>query len=322
LKLNYMEGLSSSWRKAVHKIAGLLGLLLFFPGLAPAEIPQRVITLGPSISHTIAALGETDRLVGRCSYSTEPQEVAVIPSVGGLADPNLEMVLSLRPDLVLALEFLPVGTQQRLENTGITVHRLNYSTLEEVLESTRTIGRALGPEAQQKAVELTETWLKNLRQVRERIAAQPMQSAEVPVLLTFGVDEITSAGEGTYLDELLAAAGGDNIAADAESSWPKLNREAVLARNPAVIIFVLAPEEFQTLRGRLAALAQDPFWGSLEAVQTGRVYWLTKDLPAIPGPRIPRALHALAGILRPEVFPEHLQSAREQGTVAEAMKTP
>jgi iron complex transport system substrate-binding protein len=277
--------------------------------------PERVISLGPSISQTIAALGEVEKLVGRDSYSTEPEQLAAKPSVGGLADPNLEMVMSLRPDLVLGLEFLPVGTQKRLQDAGIQVERLNYSTLRDVLDSTRAVGEALGPQAERKADVLTRRWLRDLEAVREQIAARGSDKQPVSVLLNFGVEEIFSAGEGTYLDELITAAGGENIAAAAESPWPKLNPEAVLARDPDVLIFLLSPEERKQRRDKLTRLREDPYWGAFQAVRAGRVYWIEKDLLAIPGPQIPQALHALAGVLRPRVFPKFLEAALEGGEV-------
>lgn len=261
-------------------------------GLHPTSTPpQRVISLVPSATELILALGAGDRLVARTRYDEQP-ELAALPSLGGGLDPNLEAVTALRPDLVVVT---PDGdlrpTVGRLEALGVPVFSASSGTVEAFRELALTMGALLGGEAAVRASALVDSLDAGLEGLRAS-AVGPRPS----VLYLVWHDPPMTTGPGGYLDDLIRAAGGRSTFDDQPIAWPTVSVEEIVRRNPDWVILAEGdPDSGERLRWIRGA----PGWRELAAVREGRVAVVESALFNRPGPRMLEAARTLAGILRP-----------------------
>jgi iron complex transport system substrate-binding protein len=252
---------------------------------APAS-PRRVVSLAPSLTDTVVALGEVAHLVGVTRYDDAP-EVAALPRVGGFLDPNPEAVLALRPDLVLWLtDGGAYPAVRRMAALGVPVLALPVIGVADVLAAARLVGTALGNSAagERLAASLSEAIART-----ERRAAS---LAPVRVLMVVGRDPLVVAGPGSYPDALLRIAGGVNVAAG-DRPWPVYPLEKAVASNPDLVLDAAVNEAAEGM-ARLSAIP---------AVRAGRVARLRNDDALRPGPRLSRALEDLLHALHPEAAP-------------------
>jgi iron complex transport system substrate-binding protein len=274
---------------SVLVLAALVGC-----GTAPppraAGPPARVVSLAPSITEIVWALGAGDRLVGVCAQCDHPAPVARVPRVGGYLVPSVEAVLAARPDLVIVVPSPgnrePVAT---LERVGVRILVVQDRTLADLWASMREIGRALGLAG--AGERLVAEVAARLDEVRARVGGH----ARRRVLVVVGHDPLVVVGGHTLQDELVEAAGGTNVATDAGTVWPTVTRELVVARAPEVII----DAAMGTPTG-----ARRLFDGldTVPAVREGRIVRLSDDAFFRAGPRVPEAAAALARVIHPEIF--------------------
>jgi iron complex transport system substrate-binding protein len=250
---------------------------------APA---RRVASLVPAATDWILAFGAADRLVVRTDHDPDLR-LRDVPSVGGGLTPSVEWVAARRPDLVIAWgDGASRSTVARLEGLGIPVYVATAEGIEEALGIAADLGRLLGLESEADSVVLAVR--ARLRAVREAARAGPPPS----VLFLIGLDPVTGAGSGTFVDELIAVAGGRNVLAGLGAGWPPLSLEEILRREPdLVLVGTTAPDPLRLIRDR-------PGWRSMSAVRTGRVYPVHPDLVARWGPQLPVAADTLARLIR------------------------
>jgi cobalamin transport system substrate-binding protein len=250
-------------------------------GPRPPPAPRRVVSLAPSLTDIAVAVGKRALLVGVTRYDDAP-EVAGLPRVGGFLDPSPEAVLGLGPDLVLWLTdggaYPPV---RRIAGLGVPVLAIPVVSVADVLAASRVVGSALGdaPAGERLARSLEAS----IEAARRRAAGGP----RVRVLFVVGRDPLVVAGPGSYPDELLRIAGGENVVKDTRP-WPVYPLERAVADDPALVIdgAVLEPKE------GLARL------GAIPAVRRGAVHRLASDGALRPGPRLAGALDELSAALR------------------------
>jgi iron complex transport system substrate-binding protein len=260
---------------------------------ARAEV-RRVVSLAPSVTETIFALGRGDRLVGVSTYCDYPPDAARIARVGTFLTPNVEAIVALRPDVVIGVPTPgnrnPVETLQRL---GLKVVVVDPQTVADILTATVAIARALGDEASGTA--LAARIGQRLERVRARVAGAPPRS----VLMVVGRSPLIAVGAGTFQHELIELAGGRNVAAGAGGAWPHLSLEAAIASAPEVIIDTTMGSE------EAAAEAVHAFWSAfpvIPAVRDRRVHLLRAYEVLRPGPRVADAFEATARFIHPERF--------------------
>ena len=254
--------------------------------------PTRVVSMLPSHTETLCAVGACDTLVGVDRYSDFPAQVQGLPTLGGsLEGTNLEEIVALAPDLVLVSEYGELaGT---LRDLGLNVYAGSPQTVQDTFAFFEILGELLGRQAQAQAL-VADTRLE-LREVEQRT-----QGLDAPSVY-YEIDATPySAGPDSFIGTLIQTAGGDNIVTAEQGDFPQLEPEYIVAANPEIIILGNAPsgESMETLAAR-------PGFGSLSAVQRGRVVELTEEQVNImnrPGPRIAEAAKLLASILHPEVF--------------------
>jgi len=248
---------------------------------APAE---RVISLIPAVTDVLVAMGAADRLVARTDHDIDPR-IADLPSVGGGLTPSLEWLAARRPDLVVAW---PDATSRsvvaRLEAVGVPVYAAPSETVADALAVTRDMGTLLGMQA------AADSLAAALDSGLDRMSASVVGHSAPEVLYLIGLDPLTAAGPGTFVDELVRVAGGRNVLRDLDMRWPQLALEEVLRRDPDVIVVARAPQE----PGLLESLRDTPGWRDLTAVRTGRVHQVDANRFNRPGPGMVAAAARLA----------------------------
>jgi iron complex transport system substrate-binding protein len=269
-------------------------LLLAMAGCAPAPggaaggPPARVVSLAPSLTEILWALGAGERVVGVCAQCDYPPAVAALPRVGGYLAPSVEAVIAARPDLVVVVP--SPGNREAvraLDRAGVQVLVVHDRTLDDFRASVRTIAGALGLAAAGERL-VTEID-RGLAAVRARVAGVPARR----VLLVVGHSPLVVAGAGTLQDELVTIAGGTNVAADVGQAWPQISPELVVARAPEVIVDAGMGTEAGG-HDLFAALTTVP------AVRDHRVVRIAGDALFRAGPRVVEAARALARAIHPE----------------------
>lgn len=255
--------------------------------------PQRIVSLAPSNTEILFALGLGEKVAGVTSYCDYPPEAKEKPSVGGFLDFSVEKIVSLQPDLVLAT----TGQEEALApfmGTGVPVVFLDAATMAEVEDCVRVAGELTGTrrEARQLMTEIS----RQIEAVSAKVAGIP-ESERPKVLYLAWDDPILTVGPGSLIHDMVTLAGGINVAASTGQAYPTYSMEMVLAQDPDVI---LLPRVHGGLD--LAALKANPAWRSVEAVREGRVYLLDDNLISRPGPRAVQGLRQIAETLYPDLF--------------------
>lgn len=251
--------------------------------------PQRIVALVPSVTDLILALGESDRLVARTRYDTDPR-LAALPTVGGGLDPNIEAIIGLRPDLVIAWPGAEQPIIGHLEAAGIAVYGAGSQSLEDQERHTRQIGRLLGIE--QRADSLLVDIDRSFAELATALTGVPVVSA----LYVAWHDPPMTTGPGTFVDSIMTVAGGRNIFDDATADWPQVNMEEIVTRDPDVLILPV-PDVRDS--ATIAWVHLTPGWQDLRAVRTGKILLVDSELFSRPGPRIIDAAVQLAELLHP-----------------------
>lgn len=253
--------------------------------------PARIITFAPSNTEIVFALGLGDEVVGVSGdFDDYPPEARSIEHVGGAGEfgekPNLEKVVSLRPDLFLTI----AGGEDwkaRLRELGVAVFTINGTDFDDLLNDIRTVGRITG--VPERAEELVRQMSARASAVEARVAAEPRVScffeAYYPPLITVGPN--------TFIFDLLERAGCDPVSASAKSDYPEWSVDDLVAQSPS--LYLVASESGSSPE----AVADRPGFAAIDAVAQGRVYLVDSDLISRPGPRVVEGLEALADILHP-----------------------
>jgi len=254
---------------------------------APEPPARRIVSVSPSATEILFALGVGDRIVGVSTADTYPPEARRIVRVGDFGRPNLERLLRLKPDLVVYTELLKPGLEEEMKRRGLRVLQTRQGSFRDILEAVLSLGRATGTEERARA--LVAEYRARLKAVEERTAAVP--AAQRPkVFIEVTPRPLYTAGGGSYLDEMVTKAGGVNIAHRFNRPFLKVSSEFVVQANPDVILVA-----YMQKRSRVAAeIAARIGWGQIAAVRTGRIITdIHPDLLCRPGPRLFDGLEAL-----------------------------
>ncbi len=264
---------------------------------APA---QRIVSLAPSNTEILFAIGAGQQMVARDSFSDFPADALELADIGGGFDElDTETILSLDPDLVLAADITAPEQIQALEDLGLTVYALpNPITLNDMYENLRTVALLTGREAEAEAL---------IAELQARVAAveEKLAGIEDRPLVFYELDGTDpnapwTSGPGTFIDTLITLAGGENVGAVLDGPWGQLSIEELLTQNPDIILLGDAMWAGITAED----VAARPGWDALAAVQNAAVYPFDDNLVSRPGPRLVDGLEALAQLLHPEVFGE------------------
>jgi iron complex transport system substrate-binding protein len=244
---------------------------------------ERVVSLAPSTTEIVCALGDCKKLVGVDRFSNFPPEVASVPRVGNDTEPSVERIAGLRPDLVLgATTANSEATIRALERVGLAVLVCKDNKTQELFTNIANIGEALGRSNEAAVL---------VKQLKARLAAVHVGPARVKVLAVVWPEPLVVAGGGSLLSELMRLAGGENVAADSPQDFPTYSYERVMVRAPEVIIVGTHSDGAPPL----APIERLP----LPAVRAHRVHLVDGDLLFRPGPRVVDAVELLAKLFHP-----------------------
>jgi len=267
---------------------------------APAAQVKRIISLVPAATEMLFAVGAGPRVVGVSSYDTYPPEVKTRPSVGALIDPDVERILSLKPDLVVIY-----GTQsdlkQQLSRAGIAVFEYRHAGLADVTQTIRAIGERTGDKPQAEAV------ASRIERDLEGIRAKVRALQKPKTLLVFGREPrslrgLYASGGVGFLNDMLETAGGANVFAGIRLQAVQASTEQVLAAQPDVILETRSSSEAVPAGDRAAELEAWNTLASVPAVRNRQIFFLFDDRIVIPGPRVADGTLLIARALHPEAF--------------------
>ena len=249
--------------------------------------PSRLVSLAPSITETLFALGCGKQLVGDTDYCDFPSEAKQKPHVGSILNPNLERIVALHPDLVLGSPGANRReTADQLERLGIPVYGVKAQSVEETLHSIEDLGRVLGCEPEAKSL---------VDSLRARIAAVERRAAtrrHPKVLFVVWYRPLTTAGPHSFIDDVIRRAGGIPVNEGLRGEWPRMSLEEALHRDPDVILF----PQSAAFSPSLDEFSHLPGWRDLRAVKTHHLYFIPETIIR-PCPRLIDALEEVAGIL-------------------------
>jgi iron complex transport system substrate-binding protein len=276
------------------RIAVALCLLVTTTRAQTGDVPHRIVSLVPSVTETLFAIGAGPQVVAVSSYDREPPEVSRLPRVGALIDPDVERILSLRPDLVVAYGS-QADLREQMRRAGIRTWAYVHAGLADVTRTIRELGSVAGRAGEAEA--LATSIERQLAAVRAAAAGRPRPK----VLLVFGREplalrNIYASGGTGFLHDLVETAGGTNVFADVQRESVQATTELILARAPDVIIELRAeglgdPSRRTAERDTWSTLASVP------AVRRKRIYFLEGSEFVVPGPRIAEAARTMADVL-------------------------
>ena len=261
-------------------------------------IPQRIISLAPSNTEILFALGLADKVVAVTDYCDYPSEAKEKPSIGGFSTPNIEELVALSPDLILATSIHEKRIIPQLEGKGITVFALNPKTLDEVLEAINLVGEITGEE--EEASGLVAEMGHRIKAVTDKTGGLP-EGQRPRVFYIVWHDPLMASGSETLQDDLIDKAGGINIARDL-TGYADISLEAFIAANPQVMIAGGGHGSGEDLPLQFAK--NDERLSDMDARINDQVYGVDANLASRPGPRIVDGLEEFAEFIHPELFKE------------------
>jgi iron complex transport system substrate-binding protein len=264
---------------------------------------KRAISLAPSVTESIFAVGAGDRLVGDTTYCDYPEAAKAIQKIGDTLNPNMETIVALKPEVVFVSGASQLETfTNTLDQNGIAFYVMNPTSFDEVVISlnrlaeifgTQDAAKTLSDEIEKRRIEVGDKVGTYLAEDRSEEAYAKRIDLKT-VFLQISKEPLFTIGKSSFLNQVINEAGGQSVTADVTSDFPKLSKETALALHPEVIILSDSPDNQEP---------NDAFVNS-PAVKNGRVYKINADIISRPGPRLIDALEQIARDLHPEKFPD------------------
>jgi len=254
---------------------------------------RRIVSLAPSVTETLFAIGAGADVIGICTFCDFPHEVEKIDRVGSYSAPNVETIIAKRPDVVIGVPPNNPEAIVALQQLGVRVVIVQVDTIEQIRASIRTIAHEAG-RAQQGEF-LLVAMDNRMEAIRARLDGAPQRR----VLMVVGQEPLIAVGSGIFLNELITQAHGINIAAETTQPWIRFSLEVVMAKQPEVIIDGSMGSEENDKHQYLGMWQNFP---TLPAVRDGRVYGTQSYTVLRPGPRLPEGFEEIARLIHPERF--------------------
>ncbi len=263
--------------------------------------PQRVVSLAPANTQVLFAVGAGNQVVGVTDYDNYPYnfsawiEAGNMSSIGNYYQPPIEPIVALNPDLIIA-SLGSFDAADQLRGLGYNVLTLNPTGLNGILQNMLTVGKATGHDAEAQAA-------VNALQIRIDAVVNGVSTATTKPTVYHEIwsDPYMSVGKGTFVDEVIKLAGGQNIFENATTDYPIVTSESIITQNPDIMVF---PTQMgiESFWGNYTTVANRPGWSSISAVANNKMYTVSGDIIDEPGPRQVDSLEILAKIIHPEIF--------------------
>jgi iron complex transport system substrate-binding protein len=266
---------------------------------AQSAKPARIISLTPSTTEILYGVGAFGRVVAVSDYCTYPAEVSKLPRVGGWNNPNMEQIASLRPDLVIFSDAQAQFVKDKVEAAGIRTLAVPSQTLEDAYKSIELVGQATGDdEAARKLLEQTRASVETVRLATERLPKRRVLCVvdRVPGTLR----DLYTAGEQSFIAQLIREAGGEPLSPPTRANWGKMQKEAVVALDPDVVLDLM----MHKAEGGFDEDTLEVWRGlpGLRAVREGRVYPLREETVLHPSQFVGDTARKFAELIHPEAF--------------------
>ena len=263
------------------------------------EKPEKIISLSPSNTEMLYSLGLGNRVVGVTTYANYPAEATQNEKIGSVTEPNIEKIVALEPDLVIASAVNKKEQVNKLKELGIKVAGFAPSNIEETIITIKKVGKLTGENFIAKKI--TEKMSKQLNDI-EKLVSEKVKNNEKPkVFYEIWHNPLMTAGEGTFIDDLIENAGGKNLGAMAKGSWPQFNMEKLILENPDVYI---SSHHSDAHTFTVEGLKERPNYNALNAVKNDRIYFVKQDIMTRPSPRIIIGLKELVAAIWPDLEDE------------------
>jgi iron complex transport system substrate-binding protein len=256
-------------------------------GVHLSDPPHRIVSMAPSLTETLFALGLDSAIVGVTDFCDYPADALSKAKIGGIANPNLEQIVQLKPDLVLMSASGNLrGDYDKLQSLGLTIFVSHPKTVDGIFKSILDIGSLTGNQTAAESLAAT------LNKRRDRLTDIARSRPKKSVLLLISLQPIIAVGEGTFLGELLQLANATNAAGTTMTPYPMLSREEIVMRQPEVLLVT-----DDLTRNINDVIRSYPEWKELQAVRRGNVLFVRADLVGRPGPRVMEALAELVAAI-------------------------
>jgi iron complex transport system substrate-binding protein len=272
----------------------LLLLLAACPLIDAAETQQveRVVSLAPSITEILYAIGAGSKLIGRTSACDYPPDVLNVPIIGGFGKPSIEKIVSLHPDLVLIVDLEDKTLYDYMQKLGLHIAHIKCATLSDIPAAILQVGKLVG--AEENAKRFTAKLSGDLEKIKNETRSMSNKPA---VYVEIWNDPLTTAGKNSFVNELITDAGGINIADTIENDYFQVSPEWVVRKNPDVIICLYMSNK----AGKELILERDKSWLSIKAVRDDKIFTDFDNSTILrPGPRVIEGILSLKSKIHPE----------------------
>lgn len=255
------------------------------------EAPERIISLAPSHTEILYALGLGDKIVGVTAFCDYPAEALELEKVGDYMGINFEKIIELEPDLIVNYGQLDDDASKIYSDAGIPVLSFLPESIDEVINTIKQIATATD------TVEEGDALVKSMEDHRDEIVAKVQTVDTVKVFYEIWHDPLMAAGAGSFMDSLINLANGTNVASDAEGAYPSYDIEQLVENDPEVYLTAndLPDKTVESISAR-------PGYEDISAIKNGDIHILDGNISSRPGPRIVEGLELVARAIHPEVF--------------------
>jgi iron complex transport system substrate-binding protein len=260
------------------------------------EVPlsaKRIISLAPSITEILFGLGLRQEIVGITNFCDYPEEVTTKPRIGGFVNPDIEKIVSLKPDLVIAIaDGNRWDTIQRLSDLGLPIYTVDPKSFDGVIQTIRNIGEIIGKGEEARAL------VRRMMEKKEKVITLTRSLPRPAVFFQVGDAPLITVGKGTLANDLIRLAGGRSISENEPLSYPPYAIETILSKAPEIIIF----SSMENRRNYSDLIRKWQTWKSIPAVRSNSIYVIDSNLVDRPAPRVVEGLDALVRMIHPELF--------------------
>ncbi|MBM15424.1 MAG: hypothetical protein CMH75_04965 [Nitrospina sp.] len=273
--------------------------------------PQRIISTSPSITEILFELGLKERIVAVTDFCSYPEEACLLPSIGGVLNPDIETIISLTPDLIIQ-QTDSEKMKNNFKSLGIPTLSINVRTISDIFESINRLGKELNC---QKTAKNLLSFLKNkINNYKLGLMGRPKKK----VLLLLGDSsnpgrDLYAVGPGTFLNELLVLSGGKNILTNSKAQYPKLSKEYIIEQSPEIIIEA-GPKSNLSQKKIDYRVEQWNRFPTIQAVKNKRIHFIGADYILIPGPRLVKILESFAKVIHTDLSVPLIKQTPPPGT--------
>lgn len=263
------------------------------------EKPTRIISLSPNMTEVLFAVGAGENVVGVTKFADYPQEATEVDKIGSITEPNIEKIITMDPDIVIASSVNKMKTIERLKELGVKVAGFRADSVDMAIENIKTVAKLTGN--QEKGEEIVTDMYIKIGEITNLVEDHLENNERPKVFYEIWNDPLYTAGKNNFIDDLINMGGGINIGRLAEGQWPQYNLEKLLVEDPEVYISTPHSAERDVSIENIKNRDQ---YQSISAVKNDRVYVIDQDILNRPSPRLVKGLALMTKAVFPELSEE------------------